>query len=464
MNYEDFLKQKLVRAERSGFDVAIESLNPMLFEWQRRVVQWALKQGKAGLFLDTGLGKTGVSLEWSSQVANYTNGNVLILTPLAVAHQFVKEGKKFGIDCEVSRDGKYSKQIVVTNYEMLKHFDVSDFAGVYLDESDILANYTGKVKQQIISAFRQTPYKLCGSATPSPNTLLELGNQSDFLDVMAPHEMITRWFINNTMKAGDYRLKHHARADFWQWVASWAVCISKPSDIGYPNDGYILPGLNIRQHVVEVDHSATWDSGQLVRTGNLSSTDMHREMRLTADDRAAAVAEIITNSADSPWVIWVNTDYEADAIRALLPNVVEVKGSDSVKVKEERLEAFSAGQIEVLLTKPKICSYGLNWQHCHNTAFMGLSYSFKQLYQALRRFYRFGQTQVVNAHIVTAETEGSILQAIQRKQEQHAEMQREMCVAMAQTGLLLQESRKPDDYNPQVLLELPSWLKSKAAA
>lgn len=463
--YHSFVAAKKAIASPVGFDVPRESLNPNLFDWQKHVVQWALKQGKSALFQDCGLGKSLQSLEWCRQVGLHTGGRVLILTPLAVAHQFVSEGLKFEIPVQYARSqSEVSSNIVVTNYEMLSKFNASQFSGIYLDESDILANYTGKVKQAICDTFRRTPYKLCGSATPSPNDLLELGNHSDFLDIMESSDMIVRWFTNDTMRAGGYKLKAHASADFWRWVSSWAVCISKPSDIGYNDEGYILPPLKIHNHTVGVDYSATWEeTGELIRGGNLSATEMHREMRLTANARAIRTQELVNEYPNEPWLIWCNTDYEALELRALLPDAVEVKGGDKPSVKEARLKGFGTGEIKQLLTKPRIAGFGLNYQNCNRMAFVGLSYSFKMLYQAIRRSYRFGQQREVHAHIVSAETEGSILQAIERKQAMHREMQRCMNIAMGEVGLSSQKSRGYDDYSPTVSMTIPNWLTSKTA-
>lgn len=468
-DYAKFLESKALFATPVGIEVSESDLNPHLFPFQKACTKYSLKLGKAALFEECGLGKSLQELSWAEQVVKHTKGRVLLITHLAVAPQFIKEGEKFGIQCEYHRGQESADKskcpIVVTNRDVIAKFDSSKFDGVILDESDILANYTGKTKQQLIEQFKNTPFKLAASATPAPNDHLELGNHSEFLDVLASHQMIQRWFTNDTMKAGGYKLKQYGAKDFWRWVASWAVCISKPSDIGYSDDGYILPELNIQTHTLAVDHSETWEeTGKLVRTGKLSATEMHREMRLTARARAELAREIFeSGEQDTPWLIWCNTDYEAAELVDLFPDAYEVKGSHSIKEKEIRLNGFSEGAISQLIVKPSIAGFGVNWQHCNNMIFVGLSHSFKQLYQSIRRSWRFGQSKPVNVHIISAETEGSILDIIKTKQQAHAEMQRAMNQAMGEVGLNLQQRRGYDEYNPQKPMILPAWLTSKSA-
>lgn len=432
--YEDFLASKVIAVPDCGFDVPSSELNPALFDWQKAIVRWALKKGKAALFEECGLGKTFQQLEWARWVCQHAGGNVLILCPLAVAHQTQAEGAKFGIESRVCRSqAEVEPGITITNYEMLKNFDSSAFAGVVLDESSILKNFMGTTKRTIVDKFRRTPYKLCCSATPSPNDHLELGNHADFLDVMASNEMISRWFINDTMCAGNYRLKAHGAADFWRWVCSWAIAIDKPSDLGFSDDGFILPPLEIVTHSIPVDQTQGAD-GMLFRASDTSATTLHKELRLTTPDRADAAAELVNGSAD-PFIVWCNSDYEADALAERLPEAVEVRGSMSPTVKEDRLDQFSDGAYRVIITKPTIAGFGLNWQHCANQVFVGLSYSYEQMYQALRRSYRFGQKHKVTAHVIHAETEGNIAAAIEAKRKRHEEMKAQMIAAMRETQI-----------------------------
>ena len=437
MEYDQFIEQKTRRAQSHGFEPL--SIIAPLFDWQAHVVKWAVKQGRAALFEDCGLGKTAQQLEWASQVCRQTGGSVLILTPLAVAHQTAHEAEKFGIIAKVaeSQADINAAGIWITNYEKLEKFDCSGFAGVVLDESSILKNFTGKMRKMLTETFAETPYRLCCTATPSPNDYTEFGQHADFLGICTPAQMLATFFINDTFNTGDWRLKKHAEKEFWAWLASWAACVSKPSDLGFDDDGYNLPALNLETIIVQVDETKGAQEDQLFRHATLSATTMHKEMRMTAPARVAKIAELV-NASDESWIVWCNTNDESEQLTAAIPDAVEVKGSDTAKQKEERIDAFTEGRARVIITKAGIAGYGLNWQHCRNVAFVGLSYSFEDFYQALRRSYRFGQTKQVNAYIVQASTEGAILKTIQRKIEQHKEMQDRMKLAAA----AFQEQRK----------------------
>jgi DNA modification methylase len=426
--YDQFITEKTKRSESFGFDPL--SITAPLFDWQRHVVEWAVKKGRAALFEDCGLGKTAQQLEWASQVCRKTGGSVLILTPLAVAHQTADEARKFGIIATVveSNDDIKGPGIWITNYEKLEKFDCDQFVGVVLDESSILKNFTGKMRKMLTQTFQATPYRLCCTATPSPNDYTEFGQHADFLGICSPAQMLATFFINDTFNTGDWRLKKHAEKEFWAWVASWAACVSKPSDLGFSDEGYLLPALNLQTITVEVDHAAGASDGELFRHASLSATTIHKEMRLTSPARVAKIAEMV-NASDESWIVWCNTNDESEQLARAIPDAVEVKGSDTSKQKEERIDAFTNGTARVIVTKAGIAGYGLNWQHCRNVAFVGLSYSFEDFYQALRRSYRFGQTKEVNAFIIQASTEDAIMRTIQRKIEQHKEMQNRMKLA-----------------------------------
>ncbi len=426
MNYEDFIDAKNKSAAPVGFE-PMEITAP-LFDWQKHVVRWAVRQGRAALFEDCGLGKTAQQLEWARQVVVQTGGSVLILTPLAVAHQTVAEAAKFSIAAKVveSQAEVTEPGIYITNYEKLEHFTPEKFVGVVLDESSILKNFTGKTRIALTDSFKHTPYRLCCTATPSPNDYTEFGQHAAFLGICSPAQMLATFFINDTFNTGDWRLKGHADGEFWKWLASWAACISKPSDIGFPDDGYILPPLNMETQIVEVDERGSGED--LFKHVTLSATTMHREMRETSEHRARRVAELV-NGSDESWIVWCNTNDEADKLAEFIPTAIEVRGSESPASKERKIDSFTAGNARVIISKPSICGLGLNWQHCHNIAFVGLSYSFEDFYQALRRSYRFGQTSQVNAFIIQAKTEGAILQNINRKIEQHKTMQEKMKLA-----------------------------------
>lgn len=467
MNYHDFLEHKQLRALEVGFDVEAGDIHPLLFDWQNEIVRWACRVGKAALFEECGLGKTLQQIEWARLVVAHLRGQgaacaqVLIVAPLAVAHQTVAEGHKIGVDIHYIRhQDEADADICITNYDMLKEFDGSRWGGVVLDESSILKAYTGATKRMILEMFESTPYKLACTATPAPNDHLELGNHAQFLNVMQSNEMIQRWFINDTMSAGAYRLKRHAETDYWRWVTSWAVCISKPSDLGYSDAGFDLPPLEIESVVVGVDHTRAFDQGQLLLTESLSATGMWKEKRATLSDRCDRAGAIVDGS-DEPWIIWCDTNDEADYLRGLFPDAVEVRGSDSVKAKEEKLSAFSDGLAQMIITKPDIAGFGLNWQHCHNQVFVGVTYSFEKTYQALRRSWRFGQRERVRAYLIYAETEGDIVKTLQIKQEAHARMQRQMNRAMKAQGLgSARDLRSVRAYVADTEMTIPNWLRS----
>lgn len=428
-SYQEFIDSKNITNDYFGFEP--KNISQSLFDFQQSIVGWAVKKGRAAIFADTGLGKTAMQIEWARQVANHTNGNVLIVAPLCVANQTVREGVKFGVSINYCRSQDAVKSgINITNYEMLKHFDVSTFAGVVLDESSILKSYMGKTKRMIIDACESVQYRLACTATPSPNDYLELGNHAEFLGVMPSNEMIMRFFINDTMEAGAYMLRPHAADKFWQWCASWSVCLSNPSDMGYDGDKYILPTLN--QSFVEVSTESLEPGADddMFRTVIINATSIHKEGRLTAELRAVEVAKLV-NESDEPWLVWCNTNYEADALKGLIPNAVDLRGSDTVEKKESSLEGFIDGSIRVLITKPSIAGMGLNLQHCRNMAFVGLSYSYEDYYQAIRRCYRFGQKREVNCYVMAADSERSILKIIQEKEKAHHTMKSEMTKAIS---------------------------------
>lgn len=427
-DYDSFIKNKIKKAQEYGFEAS--KITAPLFDWQKQVVEWAIKKGRAALFEECGLGKTLQQLEWAHQVSIYTQKPVLILTPLAVAKQTESEALKFGYQAKVASDESEitGSGIFITNYDKLDHFDLIEFGGVVLDESSILKNFTGKTRRRLTDRFADTRFRLCCTATPSPNDYTEFGQHADFLGVCSPMQMLATYFVNDTFNTGDWRLKKHAETTFWEWVSSWAACISKPSDIGYSDDGYDLPKLNLETIIVDVDEIEGASEGEMFRISTLSATTMHKELRMTAQQRVDEVANLVNNS-DESWIVWCNTNLESDMLKKAIPNAIEVKGSDTAKYKENAANGFVSGEHRVLISKSGIFGYGMNWQHCRNVAFVGLSYSFEDFYQALRRSYRFGQKQEVNAYIVHATTEGAIMKTIKRKITQHEEMQSQMKIA-----------------------------------
>lgn len=457
-NYIDFLKAKAIKSHSSGFDAG--ELNQNLFDWQREVVKWSLKKGRAALFEDCGLGKTLQSLSYADAVHQHTNGNILILAPLAVSEQTKREGEKFGVEVHIARSqSDIKKGINITNYEMLKNFDPYTFEGVILDESSILKSYMGKTKMQIIDAFRYTPYKLSCTATPSPNDHMEILNQAEFLGVMKSSEALAIWFINDTQNMGTYRLKKHAVKPFWEWVSTWAICMSKPSDIGFCDRGYILPELEERTHIVKISEIDDEYKDGLIREIKTSATAFHHEKRITANQRAEKTTELVNRDRDQ-YVIWCDTNYEADILRAYNPEAVEIRGNDKIEKKEEAVKAFIDGKIRVLISKPSILGYGLNFQNCHKTVFCGLSYSFENYYQAVRRFHRFGQKNKVEVDIVIGSTEMKIMESIQRKQKLHQEMSENMYRGLKQ---IQTESIKGTEFVLNIkeqAINLPKWMQA----
>lgn len=472
MDYAEFLERKRIKVPACGFEPG--EISAPLFDWQRDIVRWAVRRGRAAIFASYGLGKTLMSLEWASQVCRQTGGNILILAPLAVAQQTRKEGEKFGYQVTLCRtQADVRPGINVSNYEMLDHFNPQSFAGAVFDESAVIKAYMGVLRRKLLSAFASTPYKLNCTALPAPNDHMEIGNQCEHLGIMPSNEMLSRWFINDTMAMGSYRLKGHAEKDFYDWMASWAVSLRRPSDLGYSDDGFILPPLNWIEERVKVDRLEGRED-KLWRDPELNATSLHKEMRLTAPARAARVAELVNNS-DKIWSVWCNTNYEADELKRLIPKAVEVRGSDSIEYKEhavswfcgysedppcrgsQNIEKTGRERRRILISKPTIFGFGLNFQHCHNIIFVGLSYSFEQLHQAVHRFYRFGQKESVNVYLVLAETEGNILSAVKEKMSAYEKMMDNM--RLSSSKLTLGNDKKLVAYNPTIIMKLPEWLR-----
>jgi len=407
-NYADFLAEKSFSAPVTGL-TAIPGLSLSLFPFQSDIVKWALKRGRAAIFADCGMGKTLMQLEW----ARHVPGNVLILAPLAVAKQTVHEGEKFGISVRYCRDqSDVQPGITIANYEMLSHFDPDYFTGIVLDESSILKAYDGKTRTAIIQSFQKTPFRLACTATPAPNDYMELGNHSEFLSIMSRVEMLSMFFVHDGGETQLWRLKGHAEQDFWRWLASWSVMIRKPSDLGYSDDGFSLPPLNLHEHILEVDRPT---EGHLFALEALSLQDRIAARRESVTERVEECA-LLVNKSKEPWVIWCNLNAESQAITKAITGAVEITGSDPVEKKERALEGFASGAIRVIVTKPSIAGFGLNWQHCARVAFVGLSDSWEQYYQAVRRCWRFGQSRPVDVHLIVASTEGAVLKNIKTKE------------------------------------------------
>ncbi len=418
-DYAGFLASKRIAAPSAGFDVPEDALNPMLFPFQRDVTRWALKKGRAAVFADCGLGKTPMQLEWARNVVGSTGGQVLILAPLAVAQQTQREGEKFGIPVTVCRSGADLRPgINITNYERLHLFTPEGLAGLVLDESSILKAFDGVTRKRICDFARGIPFRLACTATPAPNDLIELTNHSEFLCVMEGKEIIALFFTQDGNTTHSWRLKGHAKADFWKWLASWSVALRKPSDLGYTDEGFDLPPLDIRQVATEVSEPT---SERLFAVEAVTLSERLQARRESVPDRVRACADL-ANSTDEPFVIWCNLNAESAALAKAIPGSVEVVGSDTPEFKEKALLDFAEGRTRVLISKPSICGFGMNWQHCARVAFVGLSDSYEQWYQAVRRCWRYGQTRPVECTLIVAETEGRVVENIRRKEAQAREM------------------------------------------
>jgi Helicase conserved C-terminal domain len=436
MNYEEFIRSKTKRLPSLGIEIDEGDLNPRLMDWQKRVVSWAMRRGRAALFEDCGLGKTFQQLEWARLVHRQTQMPVVVHCPVGVRHQTKRESEKFDIECQVevvdSSDAVING-INLVNYEKLHRFDGVEFGGVVLDESSILKSVAGKTKAELIARYEGTRFKLACTATPSPNDTMELGNHAEFLGVCEASDMLNRFFFHDSGDTSKWVLMPHGHGDFWKWVAQWAVCIGKPSDIGGLDDGFALPELRTHRHTVEADIASS-DDGYLFSIAGLSATNIHEEKRKTCDARCAKAAEIAA-SVDGQCLIWCDTNYEADALAKLLPDAVEVRGSDKDSIKESRLLGFGKNEFRVLISKPSIAGMGMNWQNCSTMIFAGLSYSFEDYYQAVRRCWRYGQTRPVDVHIVIADSESAITSAIARKESDFDAMRCGMADAMRESTL-----------------------------
>lgn len=466
--YHDFLRQKRAVVPQSGFAVDPAAINPKLFAFQRDCVRWALLQGRAALLQECGLGKTAQQLEWARHVAAHTGERVLILAPLAVAQQTVHEGEKFGVEVRYALDERaaVSSPISITNYERAHLFDLQRYAGAVLDESSILKNLGGKTFWQLVRGFENTPFKLACTATPAPNDFVEFSNHSTWLGVMHFKEVLARWFTGDQKLARSAVLKKHAEADWWRWLTSWAVCLSRPADLGdgYALAGYDLPPLHLHEHRVRINErtiTRAQESGMLFPDTNPTATGLYAVKRESLQDRVAMAVEIARSlPADEPLLLWCDTNDEADALMAAFPDAVEVRGNHSAEVKEARLLAFAEGKAARLITKTEIAGFGLNYQHCAHMIFIGVSYSFEKLYQALRRSWRFGQTRAVHAHLIYSDAEGSVLATLKEKQRAFAEMQAQMNLAMREHGLFREQDRRElTSAAGTKPIHIPSWLQ-----
>lgn len=452
MEYKQFIDKKVITAlHTDSIQVSTDDLNPMLYSFQRDIVRWALAKGRAAIFADCGLGKTPMQLEWANQIITRRGGGMcLILAPLAVSSQTVAEGRKFGIKvnkCESADDLKPG--INITNYEKLDKFEGIDFEAVILDESSILKSFTGKVRSQIIDFFCKTPFRLACTATPAPNDYMELGNHAEFLGIMSYTEMLAMFFVHDGGQTSKWRLKGHAQDVFWEWMGSWAVVVESPRDLDYEVEGYDLPELRIHEIIAD---------GEEPITENMTLTQRRQARKDTLDIRCQTAADLVNGSNDQ-WLVWCDLNAESELLHKLIGGSVEVKGSDKNTDKSTRMLGFSCGLYQSIVTKPSIAGFGMNWQQCHNMIFVGLSDSYEQYYQAVRRCWRFGQMHPVDVYIVISAKEGAVKENIARKEADSRRMREAM---VEQTKEITKKELKTTcrlstPYEPTVIMTLPKW-------
>lgn len=423
VEYKDFIKMKSHEYEQSGFTPNF--MPTILFDFQEFLLEWAIKKGRASIFADCGLGKTLQELVWSENVHRHTNKNILVVTPLAVAQQTVREGEKFGIKCQLSRDGKVSSGITVVNYERLHYFNPSDFVGMVCDESSILKSFDGSTQKAITQFMRKMPYRLLATATAAPNDFIELGTSSEALGYLGHMDMLARFFKNDQNncatrsfygEAPKWRLKGHAEFPFWQWVCSWARACRKPSDLGFQDKDFILPPIQENRHIVE---ARSLPEGMLFDMPASNLQEQRKERKRTIQERCEMAAQLVSH--DRPAIVWCHLNEEGDLLEKIIPGAIQVSGKDSDDKKERKFESFTTGESRCLITKPKIGAWGLNWQHCADMVYFP-SHSYESYYQAVRRCWRFGQKNTVSVDIVMTEGEIKVMQNLQRKSHQAEEM------------------------------------------
>jgi hypothetical protein len=457
MEYEEFLKTKMITSMPSGFDVDKSDLPDQLYPYQKDLAAWALKRGKAALFTMTGTGKTAMQVSWANQVVKHTGRKVLILAPLAVSKQTAKESLKFDINVQICR---FSDDLTdgnnISNYEKLQHFNPADFAGVVLDESSIIKSFDGKMRKALIDFAKCIPYRLACTATPSPNDYMELGNHAEFLGVMSYTEMLATFFVHDGGDTAKWRLKGHAEESFWKWLATWGVFLTKPSDLGYSDEGFDLPPLHTHQHIVRSEAQ----EGALFAFEARGLTERRGARKESLERRVAKAVEIV-NASRKPFLVWCGLNTESEMLTKLIHGAVEVTGSDSDDHKEKSMMDFAAGKIDVMISKPSICGFGMNFQVCADTAFVGLSDSFESLFQATKRFHRHGQTREVNRHLIISEAEGSVLANVQRKEREFESMIQNMVEHTKKMNMenIRSLTNQKIEYAAETKMIIPKWLK-----
>ncbi len=455
--YEDFLASKWRQADGRAIPIGELGVYGM-FPHQTDLVRWSLRRGRAAIFADTGLGKTRMQIAWADQVRRSTGGDVLILAPLAVAAQTVREAADVGVSVAHVREPQdIQPGINITNYDRLHKFDPERFSAVVLDESSIIKHHTSKTLAALLDAFRSTEYKLCATATPAPNDWTELGNHAEFLGVCTQQEMLAEYFVHDGGETQTWRLKKHARKMFWRWVASWGAMVRSPADLGHDGSRYELPPLHVVQHTIETPNAGFG----LFQDEAQTLMERRQARRDSVSARVSACADIV-NASDEPWVVWCDLNAEGDALESAIRGAVQVAGADDNDVKERRLIAFAGGDHRVMVSKPSICGFGLNWQHCRNIAFVGVTDSFESYYQAVRRCWRFGQSREVTVHIFASDREGAVVANLQRKETDARAMADAMSAETLESirAEVLGNQRMTNTYQPRAAVRVPSFLES----
>jgi superfamily II DNA or RNA helicase len=465
-DYKDFVQAKLAHSPPTGITGALD-LHPSLFPFQQDVVRWACRRGRAAIFADTGLGKTRQQLAWADAVRRHTKKRVLVLAPLAVAQQTAAEGAAMGLIVTVCRDGNDVQHgINITNYDRVHRFDPSAFGAVVLDESSIIEHHDAKTLRVLLDAFATTPFKLCATATPAPNDFTELGTHAEFLGICSRAEMLAEFFCHDGGETQKWRVKGHARVAFWKWVATWAAMIRRPSDLGYDDGAYDLPSVAYHEHTVDAPIDTYRRAGLLFADEARTLMDRRNARRASTTDRVAACAAKVNAESGEPWIVWCDLNAESEALCKAIDGAVEIRGSDTTEEKERRLVDFAAGRIRVLVTKPSIAGFGLNWQHCARVAFVGVTDSWEAYYQAVRRCWRFGQTRAVHVHVFASESEGSVIANLKRKELDAARLGEELA---RETGEAVRAevfglARESNDYTAHTIMVVPSWIVTKEDA
>jgi len=461
MNYQKFIGEKLRLHQACGIDDSNVDTHA-LFPHQSALVKWAARKGRSAIFADTGLGKTRMQLVWADTIHRVTGSDVLILAPLSVAEQTVEEGAEIGINVTHAR---YQYQchggINITNYDRLHQFDTEKFNSVVLDESSIIKHHDSKTLAILMEAFAHTDYRLCATATPAPNDWTELGTHAEFLGICTQAEMLSEYFVHDAAKTQDWRLKGHAKEDFWRWVASWGAMIRSPSDLGFDGSAYDLPPLTVNQITVKSDANA--GVGELFAKDAQTLSERRQARRESLRHRVEECAKMV-NASDQPWVIWCELNAEGDALKEAIPDAVEIRGSDKTEHKESALSDFAHGKIRVLISKPKIAGFGLNWQHCAHVAFIGVTDSFEAYYQAVRRCWRFGQQRPVSVYLFASDLEGAVRENLLRKEKDAIAMLDALSIETrsALNDEVLGNQRRTNVYKPNMPIKIPGFLVTHA--